>query len=217
MPNLQSATAPNPETAPVLDPHFDPLAALLCTVHDLSLRLRRRYNAREGFEQGSVAASHVLRLLEASGPLTVPQIARWRSTSRQNIQVLANRLKEEGSIEFVANPSHHRSPLLRLTEEGRGLREKTEAKERDELQDLRQRILPSEAAIGLKVLRQISDLLDRKPGELQTGAGEKEAGPSKPVLKRRPTNRGPSSLNRSQADGAEDTINGATDLPVSLL
>src|SRR5918998_1511685 len=52
------------------------------------------------------------------GPLTVPQIAEMRPTSRQRMQRLADELAAEGLVEFVDNPKHRRSKLLRLTPEG---------------------------------------------------------------------------------------------------
>jgi DNA-binding MarR family transcriptional regulator len=59
-----------------------------------------------------------MRSLALLGPLTVPQIARMRPTSRQRMQRLADELAGEGLVEFVANPRHLRSKLLRLTRKG---------------------------------------------------------------------------------------------------
>lgn len=52
------------------------------------------------------------------GPLTVPQIAQMRPTSRQRMQRLADELAHEGLVEFIDNPRHRRSRLVRLTREG---------------------------------------------------------------------------------------------------
>ena len=43
------------------------------------------------------------------GPLTVPQIAQMRPTSRQRMQRLADELAAEGLVEFIDNPGHRRS------------------------------------------------------------------------------------------------------------
>jgi DNA-binding MarR family transcriptional regulator len=59
-----------------------------------------------------------MRSLALLGPLTVPQIARMRPTSRQRMQRLANELAAEGLVEFVGNPNHRRSKLVRLTRKG---------------------------------------------------------------------------------------------------
>lgn len=60
-----------------------------------------------------------MRSLAEGGPQTVPAIARSRPVSRQHIQKLADELAAEGLVEFVDNPEHKRSKLMRLTAAGR--------------------------------------------------------------------------------------------------
>jgi DNA-binding MarR family transcriptional regulator len=59
-----------------------------------------------------------MRSLALLGPLTVPQIAQMRPTSRQRMQRLADELAAEGLVEFIDNPKHRRSKLVQLTPEG---------------------------------------------------------------------------------------------------
>lgn len=59
-----------------------------------------------------------MRSLALLGPLTVPQIASMRPTSRQRMQRLANELAAERLVEFIRNPRHRRSMLVRLTAKG---------------------------------------------------------------------------------------------------
>ena len=59
-----------------------------------------------------------MRSLALLGPLTVPQIAQMRPTSRQRMQRLANELAAEGLVEFIDNPKHRRSKLVQLTPKG---------------------------------------------------------------------------------------------------
>ena len=59
-----------------------------------------------------------MRSLALMGPLTVPQIAQMRPTSRQRMQRLADELAAEGLVEFIDNPRHRRSKLVRLTRKG---------------------------------------------------------------------------------------------------
>jgi DNA-binding MarR family transcriptional regulator len=59
-----------------------------------------------------------MRSLALIGPLTVPQIAEIRPTSRQRMQRLADELAAEGLVKFVDNPKHRRSKLVRLTPKG---------------------------------------------------------------------------------------------------
>ncbi len=60
----------------------------------------------------------MLRSLSLEGPQTVPQIARSRPVARQHIQRLANEAEAEGLIEFIDNPAHRRSKLMRITPKG---------------------------------------------------------------------------------------------------
>ena len=76
-----------------------------------------------GQQQGLVNESGagtwgLLRLLKEEGPMTVPEVARMRSVSRQYIQKLANELIGDGLIEMVDNPAHKRSKRMRLTGAG---------------------------------------------------------------------------------------------------
>jgi DNA-binding MarR family transcriptional regulator len=59
-----------------------------------------------------------MRSLALLGPLTGPQIAQMRPTSCQRMQRLANELAAEGLVEFIDNPKHRRSKLVRLTPKG---------------------------------------------------------------------------------------------------
>ena|SRR5271165_3899531 len=59
-----------------------------------------------------------MRSLALIGPLTVPQIAQMRPTSRQRMQRLADELAAGGLVEFIDNPKHRRSKLVRLTPKG---------------------------------------------------------------------------------------------------
>ena len=52
-------------------------------------------------------------------PLTVPQIAQLRSTSRQAVQRQICLLLENECIEAIDNPHNKRSPLYQVTEKGK--------------------------------------------------------------------------------------------------
>src|SRR5260370_41403485 len=82
---------------------------------------RLRAVAAEVHGQGELSAGRrgILRLLDRLGPRTVPQLAREQAVSRQHIQMLVNGLLEDGLVATEPNPAHRRSPLLRLTPEGR--------------------------------------------------------------------------------------------------
>ena len=59
-----------------------------------------------------------MRSLALLGPLSVPQIAQMRPTSRQRMQRLADELAAEGHVRFIENPRHRRSKLVQLTPKG---------------------------------------------------------------------------------------------------
>ena len=59
-----------------------------------------------------------MRSLALLGPLTVPQIAQMRPTSRQRMQRLADELAAERLVKFSDNPKHRRSKLVQLTPKG---------------------------------------------------------------------------------------------------
>jgi DNA-binding MarR family transcriptional regulator len=61
----------------------------------------------------------VLRMLVKQGAQTVPDMARSRPVSRQHCQTICNTLEAEGLVEFVDNPKHKRSKLVRATKKGR--------------------------------------------------------------------------------------------------
>src|SRR5882672_4469283 len=93
--------APDFPDFPLLDPALQ-LKSFLDEVESLARELRA-VQARS-FASASLAAGwKVLQLLDRAGPQTVPQIARASSTTRQNSQVLVNRLLREGAVELTTN------------------------------------------------------------------------------------------------------------------
>ena len=60
-----------------------------------------------------------LRMLVKDGPQTVPEMARSRPVSRQHCQTIINALEAQGLVEFVDNPKHKTSKLVRATKKGR--------------------------------------------------------------------------------------------------
>lgn len=76
-----------------------------------------RLSAAEGL---TVARWQVLGAIElAERPVTVPQIARRMGLTRQTVHATVKRLAAEGLAELMPNADHRRSPLVRLTDQGR--------------------------------------------------------------------------------------------------
>jgi DNA-binding MarR family transcriptional regulator len=94
------------------------IAALVLDVAQCFFRWRA-LGQKTGFITGWGAGTYgFLRSLAVNGPSSVPQIARVRPTSRQRMQRLANELAAAGLVEFIDNPRHRRSKLVRLTAKG---------------------------------------------------------------------------------------------------
>ena len=100
------------------DTKAEAITELMLEVTQCFFRIRH-LGQKEGFITGwGGGAFGFMRSLATLGPLTVPQIAQMRPTSRQRMQRLADELAAEGLVEFVDNPKHQRSKLVRLTRNG---------------------------------------------------------------------------------------------------
>jgi len=144
----------------------------------------------------------VLQILEELGPKTVPQIAKARSTSRQNIQVLVNRLIAEGCLEANRNPAHKLSALIVLTVRGKELLA-TATKHEARIVDTLAAMASAEkvsAVAATEVLRRLRELLIK----CRSGARE-----TKPATE-------PKML-RSSSPLTEELHQEPEELPVSLL
>jgi DNA-binding MarR family transcriptional regulator len=94
------------------------IADLMLEVAQFFFRIRA-VGQRKGLITGwGGGAFGFMRSLTLLGPLTVPQIARMRPTSRQRMQRLADELAADGLVEFIDNPKHQSSKLVRLTRKG---------------------------------------------------------------------------------------------------
>jgi DNA-binding MarR family transcriptional regulator len=93
-------------------------AELLLELAYTFFRLRAAGDRRAGRVGQSTGRLGILRTLAEEGPRTVAQIARSRPVARQGVQRLADALAEQRLVEYVRNPDHRRSKLLRLTSRG---------------------------------------------------------------------------------------------------
>jgi len=98
-----------------------------------------------------------LRSLALMGPLTVPQIAQMRPTSRQRMQRLADDLAAEGLVEFVDNPGHRRSKLVRLTRKGEARYRESSARFLAIASSMGAALAETEIRKSTEILRQLSE------------------------------------------------------------
>ncbi len=94
------------------------LAELAWTVFDVYFRLKEPADQLTAPHGQSPPRYALLRDLALRGPATVAQIARARATVRQAVQRLGDALTADGLTQYVENPAHQRSRLLRLTNRG---------------------------------------------------------------------------------------------------
>ena len=106
------------QAGPSVDSKAAAIAELMLEVAQCFFRIRA-VGQKTGFiTSWGGGAFGFIRSLALLGPLTVPQIAQMRPTSRQRMQRLADELAAEGLVEFIDNPKHRRSKLVRLTRKG---------------------------------------------------------------------------------------------------
>jgi DNA-binding MarR family transcriptional regulator len=104
-------------TGSIIDSKAAAIAELMLEVAQCFFRIRALGQKTGLITSWGGGAFGFMRSLALLGPLTVPQIAQMRPTSRQRMQRLADELAAEGLVEFIDNPKHH-SKLVRLTRKG---------------------------------------------------------------------------------------------------
>jgi DNA-binding MarR family transcriptional regulator len=103
---------------PIVDSRAEAIAELMLEVAQCFFRIRALGQRTGLITSWGGGAFGFMRSLVMLGPLTVPQIAHMRPTSRQRMQRLADELAAEGLVRFVDNPRHRRSKLVQLTPRG---------------------------------------------------------------------------------------------------
>lgn len=144
-------------------------SALLEVIEEaVALHLRASALTEEvhGASELTRACRGVLRDLDRLGPRTVPQLARRRPVSRQNIQMQVNRLIGQGMAELLPNPDHARSHLVQLTPAGK---EAVQAMWRREA-ELADRARPACSVEQMReaaaTLREVRRALEARPAEV---------------------------------------------------
>src|SRR5262245_27094304 len=102
----------------IVDSKAEAIAELMLEVAQCFFRIRAVGQKTGLITSWGGGSFGFLRSLALLGPLTVPQIARMRPTSRQRMQRLADELAAAGLVKFIDNPKHRRSKLVQLTPKG---------------------------------------------------------------------------------------------------
>lgn len=114
----RAKAAPRTAAAPTVDAKAEAIADLMLEVAQCFFRIRALGQKTGLITSWGAGAFGFMRSIALLGPLTVPQIAQMRPTSRQRMQRLADELAAEGLVEFIDNPKHRRSRLVQLTRKG---------------------------------------------------------------------------------------------------
>jgi DNA-binding MarR family transcriptional regulator len=103
---------------PTADSKGEAIAELMLEVAQCFFKIRALGQKTGLITSWGGGAFGFMRSLALLGPLTVPQIAQMRPTSRQRMQRLADEFAAEGLVDFIDNPKHRRSKLVQLTPKG---------------------------------------------------------------------------------------------------
>jgi DNA-binding MarR family transcriptional regulator len=135
------------------------LETLFAEVLVLAIQLSKTARTLHRSDRLPSGGRALLQFIERTGPHTVPQVARARATSRQNIQMLVNQLEALGLMEFIANPAHKRSDLLRITPDGRALLNRATEREAKFLAPLLSHAREADVVAAAELLQKIRLLL----------------------------------------------------------
>ena len=103
----------------------------------------------------SVRLRAILEYVSRHGPATVPDIARARRVSRQHVQTTVNELLALGLVAYRPNPSHRRSHLVALTDEGADTIAEMQFVERAELRSHVTHLDPTQVVAATETIRSL--------------------------------------------------------------
>ncbi len=155
----RDSTAVGPETHSA-QKSVEALMALIEEAIALHLQLQVLTEELHGHSELSRACRGILRDLYRLGPRTVPQLARGRPVSRQNVLMLVNRLISDGLAEQIRNLEHKRSYLVRLTSRGKALLEEMWSRETALLNSLNLNLSTDDLQAATNVLHRLREALE---------------------------------------------------------
>jgi DNA-binding MarR family transcriptional regulator len=141
---------------PIVD-KAEAIAELMLEVAQCFFRIRALGQKTGLITSWGGGAFGFMRSLALLGPLTVPQIAQMRPTSRQRMQRLADELAAEGLVTFIDNPKHLRSKLVQLTPKGHAHYRELDARLRSIASTMGVALSEPEIRQTTEVVRHLSD------------------------------------------------------------
>ncbi|MEV0264789.1 MarR family winged helix-turn-helix transcriptional regulator [Streptomyces sp. NPDC050617] len=142
-------------------PRADAVVELTAEVFAVNGRLLRAGDQLSAHAGLTSARWQVAGLL-LDGPATVAQLARERGLRRQAVQQTVDRLRAEGMVATSPNPHDQRSPLVELTDAGRGALDDLAPREQRWLDELAAGIPARDLRTAIGVLRALRTKLDEQ-------------------------------------------------------
>jgi DNA-binding MarR family transcriptional regulator len=136
------------------------LPELFAVVGPLYRRAQRAVERDEHREGVSVGVRAVLEMLRTHGPLTVPDMGRTQSLSRQFVQRMVNDALAAELVETRENPRHRRSRLISLTPHGGAVMDRIAHREVAVMAGLGARYAAADLDVCLRVLGDLTARLD---------------------------------------------------------
>jgi DNA-binding MarR family transcriptional regulator len=136
----------------------DALSELVVHVFRLDGMLKATGDALAGPAGQTTARWRVLAAVEGT-PMTVAQIARAWSLTRQSVQRIADLLERDGLVAYEENPAHRRAQLVRLTATGDAALRRIRAAQRDWANAVGDRIAADDLQAANRILARVIDAL----------------------------------------------------------
>lgn len=172
---------------PERTPAGDALSALVVQVFQLNGLLLKIGDALTASTGQSSARWQVLAAAE-SGTLTVAQIAKALSLTRQSVQRVADLLERDGLAEYRANPADARACIVRLTPIGMQILRTIQAAQRTWANELGSVIGEADLRRAGRVCARLLDTL--RASDERASASSPRAGPRGPSRGRATASRG---------------------------
>ncbi|MHC3467505.1 MarR family winged helix-turn-helix transcriptional regulator [Streptomyces sp. 7R007] len=125
----------------------------------------RKIEQGEQVEGVPVGVRSVLALLRRHGPMTVPQMGRVMTLTRQFVQRMVNDAAAEGWVEVTPNPAHQRSSLIRITGAGETVIDTILAREHALNRQVGGDLTDAELTACVRVLKQMLKTFDHVEAE----------------------------------------------------
>ena len=153
----RAGTASRTAAGPIVDSKAEAITDLMLEVAQCFFRIRALGQKTGLITSWGAGAFGFMRSLALFGPLTVPQIAQMRPTSRQRMQRLADELAGERLVEFIDNPKHRRSKLVWLTSKGDARYRELDARLLSIASTLGVSLSEADIRKTIEIVRQLSD------------------------------------------------------------